>query len=260
MAEFSQSAEHEKCTQTPPCTDLIADPEGVLRDKDRWPKHLCYEAMMRRSTEIWAGRSSPSITQAATRRWLGEFPLPIGRRAVMLASSSLREPEKDNPGQKGAEELLSVVPFEKSEEAIWALRIEHRQLEAVRTLDLFGLAEYPTQKHRARGTPIAGPLAFSIRGYGRFWATDLLDAAERWWAQFSGLSLKGRPRGTGTWPTREAFLSALEKAAAETRFDGQKVTQETVAKRFFKPVGTSARQLRTWCREHEVDWRQTTGN
>ena len=46
----------EKIThaRTPSCTDLIFDPAQVLRNKDRWPIHLCGMEFLRQSTELWA--------------------------------------------------------------------------------------------------------------------------------------------------------------------------------------------------------------
>jgi hypothetical protein len=149
-------------------------------------------------------------------------------------------------------EVLNVLPFEEYEKAMWALRVEHRESTTVHTLDLFGLAEYPTEECQALEFPVAGALAYSVRGEGKF-PTDLIDllsAAERWWAQFRGLALRGRPSGTGRWESREHLLNTLIEAAEKTRSDGDKVTQENVAERLF----TGDRELREWLQRYKIDW------
>ena len=42
------------CPKKPPCTDLLTNLAGVLRDEKRWPNHLCEELFQRRSTLEWA--------------------------------------------------------------------------------------------------------------------------------------------------------------------------------------------------------------
>ncbi len=57
-------------TKTPPCTDLITDAEAVLRDKERWPIHLCEVEFMNQSTGLWTA-PAPSMTHPRQR-----FALP----------------------------------------------------------------------------------------------------------------------------------------------------------------------------------------
>ena len=129
----------------------------------------------------------------------------------------------DVEGLSAWSEVSDVLPFEEYEQAVWALRVERREFPAVHTLNLFGLAEYSTEN-------VAGPLAYRVRGKDRF-LIDVLDAAERWWAQFRGLTLIGRPKGTGRWRSREHFLGEARAAVTAMRVEGKKVTQETVAER-----------------------------
>jgi len=170
---------------------------------------------------------------------------------VMLKRRVLGGPEQGDRGLEGLEELLNTVPFQEYECAMWALRIERRKLAAVHTLDLFGLATYPTEEHRRSGLPVAGKLAFSVRGHDRF-LIDLLDAAERWWAQFRGLALRGRPKGSGSWASRQEFEARLREAVATVRADKGKPTQENVA----PLLCTSARQLRAWLHKFGMNWKQ----
>jgi hypothetical protein len=136
----------------------------------------------------------------------------------MLKGRALGDPGQENRGLKGLEELLNTGPFEEYECAMWALRIERRKLVAVHTLDLFGLATYPTEAHQRSGLPVAGKLAFSVHGHDELSIDllDLLDAAKRWWANFRGLTLRGRPKGTGAWATREDLVAALEEAVTKS--------------------------------------------
>jgi hypothetical protein len=234
------------CERTPPCVDLLFEPMDVLTQEERWPRHLCYAAFQRQSTEAWAGKCVSVVTQAATRRWMSLHPLPIGRKAI-LARSQLLVGSAEG-GVKGLEELLNIVPFDGDEEAIWALRIERRHSATVHTLDMFALIE-------RKGTPVAGALAFSIHGRDRF--TDLLNHAERWWHPWYGRPLQGRPKGSGRWSSREHFESALRQAVARTRSAGDKVKQETVAPRLYPSyLSDPARQLRADVETHGMKWRQ----
>ncbi len=50
--------------------------------------------------------------------------------------------------------MLNVLPLEEYEKAVWALRVEVEGSLASRSvLDLFGLAEYPTEYHKDFGIP-----------------------------------------------------------------------------------------------------------
>jgi len=146
-------------------------------------------------------------------------------------------------------ETLHVLPFDGDEAAMWALRVEHTEGTIVHVLDLFGLAEYPTEGHRAAEAPVAGDLAFSVRGKGRA-LIEILDSAERWWGQFRGLTFRGRPPGTGTWESREHFLNELLQAVAKTRSEGDKATQENVALRLHIDV----RHLRRLLGQFGISW------
>lgn len=242
-AQWEERTVPKKLThaKTPPCSDLISEPEEVLKNKERWPIHVCEEEFLRQSTELWAEAQPFVMDRVNIHRWASMYPLPIGRRALMAC------PEVDNLSEWT--EVLNVLPFEGHEKAMWALRAELRQLTSVHTLDLFGLAEYPTEGHQTIGVATAGKLAYSVRGYGRS-LIDLLDSAEKWWAQFRGLTFTGRPKGTGTWTSREHFAAALERARIKTRLEGDKVTQENVALR----LHTSDRQLREWIRYYGLNW------
>jgi hypothetical protein len=240
------------CPREPPCTDLICDLEGVLRDKERWPEHLCYEELLQQSTSLWAGGCMGSLTQVATERWTSMHPLPVGREAVItIGDRCVRGPGHENKGLEGLEELLNIVPFDGYEQAMWALRVERKKLTAVSALDLFGLAEYPTEAHRKAGVPVAGRLGFVARGQDES-LLELLYAARKWWASFRGLTFKGRPPGTGTWGSREDFERALRRAVGAIRADEGKITQERVA----DYLNTSDRYLRYWLDTHGLSWQE----
>jgi hypothetical protein len=172
----------------------------------------------------------------------------------MLKGRALGGPGQENRGLEGLGELLNSVPFQEYECAMWALRIERRNLVAVHSLDLFGLATYPTEAHQRSGLPVAGKLAHQVCGYDELDIDllSLLDTAKRWWAQFRGLTLRGRPKGIGTWVTREQFVADLERAVTTTRFDGKNVTQENIALR----LNTGSRQLRRWLQHFEINWEE----
>jgi hypothetical protein len=197
---------------------------------------------MGQSTALWA-EAQPSVVDSVNiHRWASMYPLPIGRQALI----DIQEMDEVVEWL----EVLHALPFEGFEKAMWALRVEQVEGTVASTLNLFGLAEYPTERHQALGVPVAGDLAFSIYGKGRFLTEELLDAAERWWGQFRGLALRGRPPGTGTWESREEFEEALRRAVAEVRSEGSKVTQESVAQHLY----TDDRQLRAWSEHFRVNW------
>ena len=228
-------------TKTPPCTDLISDAETVLRNKERWPTHLCEAEFMSQSTGLWAEAQSFVVDSVNVHRWASMYPLPIGRWALMNCQ------EMDDALEWS--EALHVLPFDGDEAAMWALRVEHTEGTIVHVLDLFGLAEYPTEGHQAAEAPVAGDLAFSVRGKGRS-LIETLEAAERWWGQFRGLTFRGRPRGSGTWASREEFEDALRQAVTKVRSEGGKVTQESVALHLY----TNDCQLRDWMKRFKVEW------
>lgn len=133
---------------------------------------------------------------------------------------------------------------------MWALRVEGKQSLAERgTLDLFGLLAFMPNGPPWFGRPIAGNLAYVVRGQGRH-LLDILDAAHEWWGHYLGLVLKGRPPGTGTWADRPHFLSAVEHAVESIRSGGGKVTQEKVA----ELLSTDDRTLRRWFRDYGTTW------
>ncbi len=230
-------------TKTPPCTDLISDTGAVLRNKKRWPTHLCEAEFMAQSTQLWAEAQPFVVDSVNVHRWASIYPLPVGRRALME-----RQARDDVVGWS---EVLHTLPFDANERAMWALRVERTENTIVHVLDLFGLAEYPTEWHQAYEVPVAGELAFSVRGKGRS-LIEVLESAERWWAQFRGLTFRGRPPGTGTWESREHFENELRQAVTKVRSEGVKVTQESVAER----LCTNDRQLRAWIEQFQVNWLQ----
>jgi hypothetical protein len=197
---------------------------------------------MAQSTGLWAEAQPFVVDSVNIHRWASIYPLPIGRRALM-----------DNQEMDAIvewSEILHALPFGGDERAMWALPVDLREGTVDCTLDLFGLAEYPTEQHRALDFPVAGDLAFSVRGKGRFLADELLGSAERWWRQFRGLALRGRPPGSGAWASREEFEDALRQAVTKVCSEGGKVTQESVAPHLY----TNDRQLRAWIEHFRVNW------
>ncbi|MGH3089763.1 MAG: hypothetical protein ACRDSJ_20980, partial [Rubrobacteraceae bacterium] len=73
--------------KTPPCTDLISDPEGVLLDRSRWPAHVCYGEFFEASTKLWAEKHLSVVKDEAVRQWAEMYPLPIGRRSLLTKLS-----------------------------------------------------------------------------------------------------------------------------------------------------------------------------
>jgi hypothetical protein len=63
-------------TKTPPCTDLISEAQAVLRNKERWPTHLCEAEFMSQSTGLWAEAQPFVVDSVNVHRWASLYPLP----------------------------------------------------------------------------------------------------------------------------------------------------------------------------------------
>lgn len=228
---------------TPPCTDLISETEDVLRSRERWPAHLCYEEFLCESTRLWA-EQQPFVGRDLNiiQQWSTMHPLPIGHRALMISRNV-----KDLSEWA---EVSSVVPFNEYQSAMWAVRVKGEWSPTnEQVLDLFGLAEYPTENHQRFGIPVAGDLAYVLRGTDMYFP-DILQAARRWWAQFKGRPLRGRPPNSGIFQSADEYRAALITAATSLRAEGYKATQETIADYF----GCDSRQIRRWNDQWDIDW------
>lgn len=94
-----------------------------------------------------------------------------------------------------------------------------------------------------------------MRGYDKSW-TDLLVSADRWWAEFRSLTFRGRPKGTGTWTSREDFENELDRTLEELRSRGVKVTQEKVAGR----LCITKKTLSRWLQDCGRNWSEIREN
>lgn len=251
---------NELCTGAPPhCTDLLCDPAGVLGDRRRWPSHVCYESFLRESTQRWACRTASgrflSHHVRSVRSWPGWWPLPVGAHA---AESAHIEACPD-PLTRGLEDrkppiLVDIVPFGK-EEALWALRVEKEGT----ALDLFGLADYRGKagERRKNASVIkAGEVAYTLQGRDTDFI-DLVHAAKLWWSQFRGLSIRGRPVNTGSWNSASEYTKALQSAVHRLQEQGDKVTQEAVARILDEDAicpGCTDRQIRRWSKQYGITW------
>ena len=116
-------------------------------------------------------------------------------------------------------------------------------------LDLFGLAG-----KREVGLVYPGDLVFTLRGRETF-PREVLDNARRWWNTMTDKPLPiGRPRGSGTWRSREELSTALDRAVRRLRVEGVRPTQERVA----ALLHCHDRLLRHWLSHHGIRWEQVT--
>lgn len=230
------------CPDHPPCTDLLRDPAGVLKDEARWPNHLCWPLLCRRSTSEWAFANLGGLAafDLNAARWMSTFPLPIGRAAIARRLA--------HPGK----EVKVRAPFDGDEEAIWVIHLDD---DSGNTTDLFGLGI--PQGRRRPITYMLGGLKYVLRGSDTA-QFDLVRQAERWWTQLRGEQWRGRPAGSGTWESRAEFWIALRKAVRKARKQDGKVTQEKVAEQLGYEAGYEAgydaRILRRWLKEYNFRW------
>lgn len=209
------------CTETPPCTDFLADPQGVLRDRARLPNHLCEVEFMYRSTQEWA-QASPAYLGMNELIW--RWPLPVGGAAVWKY------------GNITDLNHLAAMPFEEMEEALWALHLD----SAGGALDLFGLGV----PHGGEGTSYTmGELKYVLRGSGEE-LFGALKHAIRWWNKFRGEETGGRPAGSGTYESSMHLFVELRRAVRALRVKGQKPTQENVASYLLCAPRALRRQLK----------------
>lgn len=197
----------------------------------------------------------------ALSRWRACWPLPVGLQAVeVLNSDSGSFFEGDlfelgtsnlNSGTTSRDTLVNLVPFEGEEQAIWALRVEGKDS----VLELFGLTANQTELkgcglNRGEGAAITpGELAWVLRGKDTS-LIGLLDNARRWWSQFSGRPIPGRPRDSGTFASGDDFEKALHDIIRSLRRRQWKVTQESVS----QFMSCDPRQLRRWLKHYNVGW------
>ncbi len=197
----------------------------------------------------------------ALSRWRACWPLPVGLQAVEVLNSDsgtffegdlfeLGTSDLDS-GTTSRDTLVNLVPFEGDEEAIWALRVEG--INSV--LELFGLTANRTElkgcglDRREGGAITPGELAYVLRGQDTS-LIGLLDNARRWWSQFSGSPIQGRPRDSGTFASGDDFEKTLHAAVRNLRGQQRKVTQESVS----QLLSCDSRQLRRWLQQFNVGW------
>ena len=223
--DWKRILEELTCPENPPCTDLLVEPVGVLNDENRWPKHhLCRGRFLQRSTQGWASRLVVPTTDEL-RDWTWEWPLPIGKRALKLKTFSW--------------DLYNLMPFKGHEEALWAIRID----VGASVLDLFGLGTPYGQGDERVYT--VGELGYRMHGCGRG-PLDLVARADRWWTQFRGETITGRPYGSGRWTSLDEFKKDVWSAIAALRVQDCQATQERVAELLY----TGARQIRREVKRH----------
>ena len=241
-----------------PCTDLLYQASRVLRDRQLWPVNLCDDAFLRESTRIWFSRTalltgSLGYLDEGSGTWALErmadtWPLPIGREAINLNAAMF--------GGDTAAYMASVrmASFEGREEAMWAIRVT----ASGSTLDLFGLADRSADAAPPQeGDPVSmGGLRYILRGSDTS-LVEILRAAERWWSDFRGLRVQGRPPNSGAWADADEFKDALRTAITALREQGRVATQQEVTTYFCtRPgfPGCNDRQLRRWLARYGVIW------
>jgi len=176
------------------------------------------------------------------------WPLPIGREAINLRTTMFGG---DETAYMAAVRMAS---FEGREEAMWAIRAT----ASGSTLDLFGLADRSADAAPAReDAPVSmGDLRYILRGSNTS-LVEIVRAAERWWFDFRGLRVQGRPPNSGAWVDADEFKEALRIAITALRNEGRVATQEEVATYFCSYSGfpgCNDRQLRRWLARYGVVW------
>jgi hypothetical protein len=101
-----------------------------------------------------------------------------------------------------------------------------------------------------------GGLQYILRGSDTS-LVEIVHAAERWWADFRGEKIQGRPPNSGAWADEDEFKGALRTAVKALRKQGRVATQQEVTAYFCTYPGfprCDDRQLRRWLARYHVTW------
>ena len=241
-----------------PCTDLLYQPARVLRNRPLWPANLCYDAFLRESTQRWYARTALLTGSLghlgegpgtwALERIAETWPLPVGREAINLRAAMF------NGDEAAYMASLRMASFEGQEEAMWVIRVT----VSGSTLDLFGLADRSADATLTKedGPVSMGGLRYILRGSDTS-LVEIVRAAERWWSDFRGLRVQGRPPNSGAWADADEFKDALRTAITDLRREGRVATQQEVTTYFCTHPGfpgCNDRQLRRWLARYGVIW------
>ena len=170
-----------RCTETagPPCARLFDNPEDVLADRLKWPTHIC-PAVAYASTRRWAQDRTLRVCgdplPLEVAEWVESYPLPVGRFSM---PGTLPEALAALPGFGSA--ALILVPGLPFVEAVGFGIVDNHPLVSIESNGAFDMAPVSMQ--------------FAITGW-----TDRADAfrdhAAKWWGQFAGKAITGRPFGS----------------------------------------------------------------
>lgn len=199
------------CPHDPSCRPLLTDPLGVINDPRRWPQHLCY-GTLEASLDQWCGKAF--LTTPDVDSWRGSaVGLPI-RRQGFLRSIPPGTPKHRFYADPAA--IANFLPFAGDEQAAFVLRVPL----GGDVITFFGLL-----------VPLddvlytLGPARFTFGGSqpGSEDARRVIDRTRRWWAQFIGQPVWGRP------PGGKISAADLHRAAVAVERMGKQPTQERLA-------------------------------
>lgn len=147
------------------------------------------------------------------------------------------------------------LPLDDGRRAYLALRVRSRRS----TLDLFALAGY---KPPTVVAPDAddylwlGGLRYILSGRDDTSLLYVISQAQEWWGHISIENIRGRPKGIGTYASRDEFMAAVAVTNEEIRASGasgRRITQMAVEERL-GVYGGHGRQLRKWIKRYKVPW------
>jgi hypothetical protein len=202
-----------------------------LRQRGRWPDHLCYSDFMQRSIEVWVSQVVGEITPAI-KFWAECYPLPIGEEAVKHLYTVR--------GQRYPDELTGLLPFRGAEKAYWGVRVEVKRS----VVDMFGLEGWTPPESEAEQRLSLGALAYALRGRDDTSLVRLVQDGVAWWHNFSVHNIQGRPRGSTAWGSPEEFKNSVREALQKLSVQQDKVTQAKVAAEMGYDVRTVRRGIK----------------
>ncbi len=192
-----------------PCWPLLFDPEGVLLNKNLRPRHICY-TVMTTSIELWRKRKGGVIS------WIPDEPFPVGRKAWLERLEYYKGWRGGVFSNEHLAEPALWMPFEGQEYAYLILSAPGVELFGLTTCDDDRYCRLDKAAFRLTGTAPTIP--------------PVVDAFRRWWAQFQGKPVTGRPRGSDLFGgSQQDFLQVVGAAVHALRVRGKRPSQEAVA-------------------------------
>jgi len=218
----------------PACDQLLCEPEAVLANRDRWPRHLC-AAVLRQSTVTWAKDRALDLFGADLPQeiedWTRASPLPVGRASMPGAWDHLLPPRMElGPTVYVGMQRFTLPGLSFTPKLPHDLRRAYVRLAALRAFGKAALILNPdipfadvvafgiVDDHPLVGCESGGKLAwlpatmqFTTAGWQNERVQTFCTNADRWWTWYGGAGVKrGRQDGSVAWTFQRLERALLD--------------------------------------------------